>query len=204
MKKHIPLIIFNALYILGFAGYYIGIRNYEFLWYVAVLVFFAALVIGTLKRSQFDGIILWGLSVWGFLHMAGGGIRVGNDVLYGLHVLPITGAGDSYILRFDQIVHAYGFAVATLVVYHLLKPYLSQKVNWKVVYPLIAAAGMGLGAVNEIVEFIAVVVFPNTGVGGYYNTALDLVFNAIGAVCAIIFIHYRRRHEEAVGTTLSS
>ncbi len=48
---------------------------------------------------------------------------------------------------------------------------------------------MGLGAVNEIIEFIAVVVFPNTNVGGYVNTALDLVFNAAGAITAMVLVH---------------
>lgn len=200
MKKYVSIIIFNLLYILGFGGYYVGIQNYEFLWYVAVLVFFAALVIATRRRSGFGNGILWGLSIWGFLHMAGGGVRIGDDVLYGLQLIPIGGVGDAFVLRFDQVVHAYGFAVATLVVHHLLTPYLSQKTNWKVVYPIIAVAGMGLGAVNEIVEFIAVVVFPSTGVGGYYNTALDLVFNAIGAVCAIVLIWYRRTESKTVDT----
>jgi putative membrane protein len=45
---------------------------------------------------------------------------------------------------------------------------------------------MGLGALNEIVEFAAVVASPSTGVGGYYNTALDLVFNGLGATLAVI------------------
>ena len=97
------------------------------------------------------------------------------------------------MLKFDQVVHAFGFAVATLVVFHLLRPYLGGKVNWKIVYPIIALGGMGLGVINEIVEFIAVVVFPETGVGGYYNTALDLVFNTIGAVLATVFIHFYYR-----------
>ena len=47
---------------------------------------------------------------------------------------------------------------------------------------------MGLGALNEIVEFTAVLTVPNTNVGGYYNTALDLVFNGAGAACAMIAI----------------
>ncbi len=52
------------------------------------------------------------------------------------------------------------------------------------VYPALGA--MGLGAVNEMVEFTAVLIVPDTNVGGYSNTALDLVFNAIGAVSAML------------------
>jgi hypothetical protein len=47
---------------------------------------------------------------------------------------------------------------------------------------------MGLGAVNEIIEFIAVLSVPDTNVGGYYNTALDLVFNGAGAVIAMVIV----------------
>lgn len=187
------LIIFNLVYVLGFGLSYLLAGNYEFLWYVAVLVFFFILVLATWSRAKFDAIILWGLSIWGLLHMAGGGVKVGDSVLYSLHLIPIIGSGDAYVLKFDQVVHMFGFAVATLVVYHLLKPYLTKETNWKVVYPLIIAAGMGLGVLNEIVEFIAVVIFPNTGVGGYYNTAIDLIFNTFGAIAAAFFIHYYYR-----------
>lgn len=66
------------------------------------------------------------------------------------------------------------------------------------VFPVLGA--MGLGAVNEIIEFIAVVVFPNTNVGGYINTALDLVFNALGAIVAMVLVRVfasRPEHQSA-------
>lgn len=195
-KQKAALIGFNLAYAAGFGLKYLLAGNYEFLWYVAVLVFFFILILATWKRAQFDAVILWGLSIWGFLHMAGGGVKVGDGVLYGLHLIPIIGSGESFILKYDQAVHFFGFAVATVVVYHLLKPYLNEVTNWKVIYPILVVAGMGLGALNEIVEFIAVVIFPNTGVGGYFNTALDLVFNMLGAIAATVFIHlyYRRKN----------
>ncbi|MDZ7611336.1 MAG: DUF2238 domain-containing protein [Candidatus Moranbacteria bacterium] len=189
-KSEWGILIFTLFYIIGFSVYYLSIRNYEFLWYVAVLLVFFILIAATLHRSKFDGIILGGLSFWGLLHMAGGGIKAGSDVLYSLNLIPIFQIQNTSVLKFDQAVHLFGFAVATLVVYHLLKPYLNRQTNWKVVYPIIAVAGMGLGAVNEIVEFIAVAAFPETNVGGYANTALDLVFNFLGALAAIFFIHF--------------
>ena len=42
-----------------------------------------------------------------------------------------------------------------------------------------------MGAVNEMIEFIVVLLVPDNGVGGYYNTLLDIVFNFIGAIIAI-------------------
>ena|SRR3989344_6671919 len=190
------LMIFNLAYIIGFGAYYISIKNYEFLWYVGVLVFFFLLIGLTLHRSKFDYLILWGLSLWGLMHMAGGGIRLGDSVLYAWRMIPIINSGDIFILKFDQFVHFFGFGVTTLIAYHLLKPYLNERTNYKIIYPLLVAVSMGLGALNEIVEFAAVVSFPETGVGGYYNTALDLLFNMLGAIAAIFVIYLRRKKKE--------
>lgn len=187
------LVLFNLAYIVSFTAYYFLIRNFEFLWYIATLVFFFVLIALTLQRSKFDYVILWGLSIWGFLHMAGGGVVVGGDVLYRLHLIDIVGSGDLFILKFDQLVHFYGFGVATLVVYHLLRPYLNEKTNWKVIYPILIVAGSGLGVLNEIVEFTAVVSLSETGVGGYGNTLLDLIFNTLGAAAATVFIYFQRK-----------
>jgi len=187
------VVVFNLGYVIPFTYYYVSIQNFEFLWYVAVLVGFFALILTTIHHSKFDAVILWGLSVWGLLHMAGGGVIVSGAVLYALPLFHILDVGDTFILKYDQVVHAFGFFVATLVVHHLLKPHLKETVNWKVVFPIIVAAGMGLGALNEVVEFMAVLAVPDTNVGGYYNTALDLVFNTLGAIVAVFFIRATRR-----------
>lgn len=184
--------LFSLAYIIPFVVYYLIIRDYEFLWYVAVLVALFVLVLLTIKRSKFDLVVLWGLSIWGLLHLAGGGIPVGESVLYAFRLVPIIDrGGEFYILKFDQIVHAFGFAVSTLIVYQLLRPQLKEKFRPVVIIFAAMLGGMGLGVVNEIVEFLAVITFPETGVGGYYNTALDLVFNTVGALLAGIYIKYK-------------
>lgn len=127
--------------------------------------------------------------------MMGGGVRFGDSVLYAATLIQIISSGELVILKFDQFVHFFGFAVTTFVAYQLLKPYLNDKANYKVIYPMLAAIGMGMGALNEIVEFTAVVSFPKTGVGGYYNTALDLVFNTLGAITAVVLIYFRRNKD---------
>jgi len=190
------LMIFSALYVIAFTAYYLSIKNFEFLWYVLVLVFFFVLILATLRRSKFSLFILWGLSLWGLMHMAGGGLIVNGEVLYKYVIFPfISDGGDFTILKFDQFVHFFGFGVSTFVVYHLLKPYLNKKTNYAVLYSILFAAGMGLGALNEIVEFVAVLAVPDTNVGGYINTGLDLVFNAFGVLTAVIIIHIKRKKE---------
>lgn len=51
--------------------------------------------------------------------------------------------------------------------------------------------GMGFGALNEVVEFIATITLPSTNVGGYVNTGWDLVFNLFGCVAAAAMIRFR-------------
>ena len=58
---------------------------------------------------------------------------------------------------------------------------------------LCAAAGMGFGALNEIVEFMATLTLTETNVGGYENTGWDLVANMIGSIVAATIIHLNSR-----------
>ena len=50
---------------------------------------------------------------------------------------------------------------------------------------------MGLGALNEIIEFFAVLNLSNTNVGGYFNTGWDLVANLVGCLIASLIIAVR-------------
>jgi len=140
---------------------------------------------------KFPSYILWGMTGWSLLHMAGGGIFIKGVKLYA--TMLITLVGEPYnILKYDQFVHAYGFAIATMIVFALLKPSLSRLGTRNIpIIIVLLAGGLGFGALNEIIEFFAVVIAPSTGVGGYYNTALDLVFNAIGSGMAVVFIYFK-------------
>lgn len=185
LKAHWPVALFNVVYILGFSAWFLSGRNFEFLWYVSVLVAITIVVALTLPKTRFPGWLLWLLSFWGLVHLAGGGIRVGDTVLYGTMVWPVfDGGGDFVLFKYDQIVHAYGFGVAALAVTVLLERAMRETSRiWIGVVAVLVS--MGLSVVNEIVEFIPVLLLPNTWVGGYYNIALDLVFNTLGAVLAV-------------------
>ena len=56
-------------------------------------------------------------------------------------------------------------------------------------------AGLGVGAFNEIIEFFATVIIPETGVGGYENTSLDLISNLIGAIIAMSYIKIKEKNK---------
>src|SRR3989338_3063406 len=186
-KSQLPIFIVNIAALIIFAFIFAQRKNYEFMIYIGVIMFFLALILYTNKKINYPNGILWGLTFWSLLHMSGGGIYINGKKLYTLMIYPLV--GEPYLIfKFDQFVHIVGFFAATLVVYHLIKPKLIKNHGWIALSIVVVMAGFCLGALNEVVEFIATVITPETGVGGYENTALDLVSNLIGAVLAMVYI----------------
>jgi hypothetical protein len=182
------VLIFTLVYVAAFTIWFLMRGNYEFVIYVATMLGLIWLVGANRRQAAWPEPMLWALTFWGLLHMAGGGVHVEGAVLYALQLIPVIGEGELRLLKYDQVVHAYGFGITAWLLRHLLvRHFPATRTGWSgYVYP--ALASMGLGAVNEIIEFTAVLLIPDTNVGGYYNTALDLVMNALGAVLAMIII----------------
>lgn len=177
--------------------YYIAKQNYEFMLYIAVLVILFALVCFVQGRVKFSYTILWMLSVWGLLHMMGGGVHVpSGDVLYRWVPVELYNAhddrGEFVILKFDQILHFYIYFVVSFVFMHLLSRFVVKREPNKYLALFVILASMGASVINELIEFGAVVFLGKTGVGGYYNTALDLLFNTLGALIGGIFAARKR------------
>jgi hypothetical protein len=193
-KSQMPLLVVNALLLAVFLFVFLSRQNYEFLFYVGVIVFFLLLVVFTNRRVSYPNDVLWGLTGWSLLHMSGGGLFVGGARLYELILIPLS---ETYnIFRYDQFVHIVGFGVATLLMYHLIKPLLRPDVStWVSLSIVVVMAGLGVGALNEIVEFLATVVVPETGVGGYINTSMDLVADLVGAIIAMMVIIVREKRK---------
>ena len=187
-----PIFIINLIY-LGIAFFVFNSRkNYEFIMYIGVVVFFLLLILFTNKKVNYPNIILWGLTLWGAMHMAGGGLLLKGEMrLYELILIPIS---ESYsIFRYDQLVHIIGFGIATLLMYVLIEPKLKD--NCKIgasVGIVVVMAGLGVGALNEIIEFLATVVMPETGVGGFINTSMDLVSDLLGSALAYLWVYLRK------------
>lgn len=195
-RAELGVLLFMVLYVPAFTFVALRRSNHEFLLYVAVIIALTALVAWRQDRVRIPPGLLWGLAIWGLVHMAGGLVPVGDTVLYGVVLIDLWPRFS--ILRYDQLVHSYGFGVATLVAYHLLAPHLADMGRrgggfWM----LVALMGCGFGAINEMLEFVAVVLLPRTGVGGYENTMLDLVFNSLGAGVAAGWLSWRAGRDVA-------
>lgn len=190
--------LFTAAYMLAAVAGAVASGNGEFVFYIGVMIVLIAAICGVHRRVQFSGGVLWGLAVWGLVHMAGGLVPLPESwpidgeirVLYSWWILPDR-------LKYDQVVHAYGFAVTTIVCWQGLQAILRGRGASGAIVPsvgmltLCAAASLGFSALNEIVEFTATLIVPSTNVGGYVNTGWDLVSNAVGAVSAAAFLWFR-------------
>lgn len=197
--KLLPIVLFNAAYMLAAVVVSLARGNREFLFYIAVMVILIGVMVVVHRRVGMTMPLLWAFSLWGFLHMAGGlcPLPAGwpyngeHAVLYSWWLIPD-------LLKYDQVVHAYGFGVTTWLCWHGARQMFREADGGQLkpglgVLMLCAAAGMGFGALNEVVEFIAVLTIPNTNVGGYENTGWDLVANLTGTVVAAVCIRLGSR-----------
>lgn len=179
---------FTLAYVAAAAPYALWRGNVEFLFYIAVLAAIAGALLALHRRVALQGATLWCLSVWGLLHLAGGLVPLPGEtrVLYNLWLVAER-------LKFDQVVHAFGFGVTTWVCWQALcrltgaaRPSFGR-------LALCVAAGMGFGALNEVVEFVATLLVPDTNVGGYRNTGWDLIANLAGSSAAAAWIFLRTK-----------
>lgn len=195
-KRLLPVVLFNIAYVVFAAAWVVSHGNSEFLAYIGVLLVIAGVIWWVHRSIDIPMSLLWCLSAWGAAHLAGGLMAIPESwprggetaVLYNLWLWPGW-------LKYDQLVHAYGFGITTWLCWlGLSAGLLRQGITPRPTVGLLtlaAAASTGLGALNEVIEFIVTVIVPENNVGGYVNTALDLVFNLAGAVIAAVWIRLK-------------
>jgi uncharacterized membrane protein YjdF len=121
----------------------------------------------------------------GVMHLLGGLLNLGGTRLYDIYFI-------EGFFKYDNLMHTAMALVATIIGYNMLKPHLDHKTkhNKFVLSLILIAIAMGLGAFIEILEFTTVIFLGAAEtVGGYFNNAIDLVFNLIGAIGALLFIN---------------
>jgi putative membrane protein len=125
-------------------------------------------------------------------------------VLFAHHIIPIINrGGDFYVLKYDQIVHAYLYGLVAIMALHIireLKPTVSRA-GTTILLAILTASG--IGALNEIMEFLISLNMKN-GVGGYENTMLDIIANLLGAVVATLLYALFTRKQKVVTAEVST
>lgn len=198
-KQLLTILAVTAAYLVAASLAAWGLGNGEFVFYIVVML----LIIGVMAKVHHHvGLsigLLTGLCAWGLLHMAGGLVPIPEAwpsgaeqrVLYNLWLVPP-------LLKYDQAVHILGFALTTWLCWQSVSsaivtrfPGSDGPAPTTGLLTLCAAAGMGFGALNEVVEFMATLLLPETNVGGYENTGWDLVSNLVGCLIAALLIRAR-------------
>lgn len=186
-KNHL-ILAFSVSYLTAFTFYSIINANFEFLYYAFLIFFFIYIVIIIHKRLHLGFFILFNMSVLGFLHMLGGSFYLDELRLYDYYFLP-------GVFRYDNFIHTYASFIGTLALYSLFINFVDEaiKKRYFIFALMIVLMAMGVGTLVELAEFSAVIIFGATKqVGGYYNNALDLFFNGLGAIIAMIVIYFFR------------
>lgn len=172
------------------AGIGIGVATGRPNWpvYLVVILVGGALVVRIHRRYHLSAATRVGLVVFGLGHVAGGMVPVGDGVLYGVWIV-------EPVVRYDNLQHAWGFGFAGRATWEVLRGRLgAARDDPGVAVWLIVLGAAALGAVNEVVEWVLTLTIPGTDVGGYDNTARDLVANlAGGVVVASVTVGVRRR-----------
>jgi putative membrane protein len=164
-------------------------QNFEFLFYGITTVILVALLHKGDQHFSFGSNVLWGFNIWIILHILGGLLPVGDSVLYSFLLLDMVGEPYS-ILKYDQIVHFYCYFIAALLIWKIVSDLNSSSMVTTSIITILAASG--IGGVNEIIEFLATVFIPDTNVGGYENTAIDIICNFLGACAAAPFFKHKK------------
>ncbi len=189
-KSILPVAAFTLVYLSIGLFFAWGQRNFEFLLYIPIVLALGVIVVGIRNRTGFSNGLLWCLSVWGLLHVMGGLVQLPDSwksasefrVLYSWEIIP-------GVLVYDKPVHAFGFAVATWACWQGLKKAAQLTAPTLGTVTLATLAGNGLGAMNEVVEFIASQTL-QTNVGGYVNTGGDLVANLLGSLVTGVLVYF--------------
>ncbi|OGY45241.1 MAG: hypothetical protein A3J62_03890 [Candidatus Buchananbacteria bacterium RIFCSPHIGHO2_02_FULL_38_8] len=189
-QKNYLILIFTVAYLAVFTVNAFIASNFEFLYYTVLMTVLIYLVVVMNKRLHLAFFILVNLSLLGFLHLLGGNFYFYETRLYDFFFVP-------GVIRYDNIVHTYGTFIATLALYSLLADFIDGRIRQRYfIFALILVLmAIGIGTLNELGEFLAVLFFGAAEeVGGYFNNALDLFFNTLGSILATIVIYiYRER-----------
>jgi uncharacterized membrane protein YjdF len=173
--------------VVGFGGYGFATGSPSTVGYISSVIVIGAAIVW-LRRAVLPGLLAAGLAIAAMATLAGGLINVGQNVLYNAGIGPYSRMFGTHILQYDHVAHAYvSFVVAFACWVMLAAPHPDADHRRERVFLVIGAA-LGLGALNEMVEFLITLAHHAAHVGGYWNTGWDLVCNFIGAGAAGLVI----------------
>ena len=165
----------TASLVLGAYGFIDGSHNT--VGYLAS-VMVAALALAAYRRNPLHPALAGGLGGLVVGHLAGGLVNIGDDVLYNTHP-------NFPLLQYDHVFHASASAIAAVVLWSRTR---SEIPSSSLALLFAGLGALGLGALNELVEFLSTLVHGGGHVGGYMNTGWDFVSNVVGVSGACLLL----------------
>lgn len=196
-----PVLVVTGLYTAAFTAVALARGSRELPLYLGLMAVMVPLAWWLHRRQPLTRPLMWAFSAWAFLHLAGGLLPEpgggAGSLLYNWWLIPGR-------LRFDHVVHAFGFGTCTWLCWHFMSRTLSRADGSPLrptagVLAISVAFGLGLGALNETVEFITTRLRPGTNIGDFENTGWDLVANLGGTLIAAALIRWRHRRGRNFG-----
>lgn len=178
------ILAFTIVYLIGFIFLAVSNNNLEFFYYALVIVVLICFLVLYHKQINLSVLVAFGLSLVGFLHLAGGNFHINGIRLYDYWII-------QDVFKVDNLVHIVGSFVATLFVFNFFESHFDKKFRKKklLLGIFLLSAGFGIAAFNEVIELIAVLYFnAQAAVGDYLNNAFDLLYNFIGALIATLIL----------------
>lgn len=155
-------------------------RAWPYLIVFTVLVAVAAMAAagGRLSRR-----VTWALSLLGAVHVVCGLAVAPGEVDVSLYEHWLVDGS----LKLDQVVHAFGTAVLTIAAAQFVLPWFrddasSHRPRWCIA----GLVALGLGAFNEVFEFLMALRVDDLRIGDASNTGWDLAFNLAGAAAVVL------------------
>ncbi len=146
-------------------------RSTEFVIYAVLILMGFGVLRALLPRWPVPAGLLVLVEAGILMHFAGGFVHIGGARLYDHHFLG---------LRYDKYVHTANAFIGAVSILHLCRVTGLPLKGFTRCLAFFAV--LGLGAAIEVVEFVVTRTVPRNGIGGYEDTALDLVSNIVGGL----------------------
>lgn len=151
--------------------------------YLVVWTVCAAGVTAVHRRWPLSRALIWALVASGWLHLAGG-LLPSPDA--GAPIFYETWLVDG-LVKVDQLFHAAICAAVTVAAFQVIRRLVDPRQATAGVCAAIAAiVCWGLGAANELFEFLSALRFEDSYAGGLDNAGWDLAYNTAGSTAAAI------------------
>ncbi len=143
-----------AVAVAGFCIYGFATGSPSTVGYVSSVIIIGAAIVW-LRRAPLPGRLAAGLAIAAIATLAGGLINVGQDVLYNASIGPYSKTLGTHFLQYDHLAHAYVSLVVAFACWVMLAAPHAGADHRRELVILAVSAALGLGALNEMVEFLA-------------------------------------------------